>query len=316
MTEVIQQAERLQKIKVGSITDEVSRTDASSKHFNVRGGDGDNIGKGNDLPQKDKVDPKSKQKQGPSTFAGMKKGFLFGSGSGTKPKPKSQAKSTSAAKAEDDIPFIKAKDVSVGGTSKAQPIPEVQEALRSSNPLLQSKGWITDELLSTIEKRPDLMRKLADPKFSEALAKFQANPQLASREYESNTEVQKFLTDFSGILGEHFTKLAYEDLVKPSQQPSGDQVRPGDIRTREGAGADIKEQRDHPEPSADDMKQMQDILSKPDIQAALQDPKIQNLIELLRTRPDDAQRIIRTADSEMKQKIQKLVDAGLLAFAS
>lgn len=46
-----------------------------------------------------------------------------------------------------------------------------------------------------------------DPKFTAALSQVKTDPLKALAMLESHPEMQRALQDFSGILGEHFTKL-------------------------------------------------------------------------------------------------------------
>ena len=61
--------------------------------------------------------------------------------------------------------------------------------------------WVTDDLLKKIDQNPRLLRQLSDPRISQAMAKFQRNPQLAMQEYQDNPEIQQFFKDFCAILG-------------------------------------------------------------------------------------------------------------------
>ena len=61
--------------------------------------------------------------------------------------------------------------------------------------------WITDDLLSKIEKNEGFAKKLTNPKFMQAISEFQTNPQAAIRKYQDNAEMQTFLKDFCALLG-------------------------------------------------------------------------------------------------------------------
>ena len=74
--------------------------------------------------------------------------------------------------------------------------------------------WITEDLLSKIEKNPKLMKQLEDPRFSQALTTFQANPQKALLAVQNDPEVNEFIQEFCGFLGEHFTTLGEEETKK------------------------------------------------------------------------------------------------------
>ncbi len=61
--------------------------------------------------------------------------------------------------------------------------------------------WITDDLLSNIEKNDLMMRRLQDPTFMQALAEFQTNPQAAMTKYGGNPEMESFLNEFCNLMG-------------------------------------------------------------------------------------------------------------------
>ena len=77
-----------------------------------------------------------------------------------------------------------------------------------------SLDWITEDLLSKIEKNPQLMKQLEDPRFSQALSAFQANPQKALLAVQNDSEVKEFIQEFCGLLGEHFTTLGEEETKR------------------------------------------------------------------------------------------------------
>ena len=47
-----------------------------------------------------------------------------------------------------------------------------------------------------------MAKKLTDPRYAQAVEKFQSNPQQAMLEYKDNQDVQQFFKDFCGLLGE------------------------------------------------------------------------------------------------------------------
>lgn len=58
------------------------------------------------------------------------------------------------------------------------------------------------------------------------------------------------------------------------------------------ADLSVRSSTDPRQPTADDECKMQDILSTPEIREILYDPRIQKLIETLRTDPEKAQRFV------------------------
>lgn len=87
---------------------------------------------------------------------------------------------------------------------------------------LRQKGfvisdWITDDFLKKIEDRPDLLKQLADPRYSQAITLFRTNPHQAWKLIKENQELQIFVKELCGILGEQFTAMA--DQLDQNVQP-------------------------------------------------------------------------------------------------
>ncbi|XP_060067681.1 uncharacterized protein LOC132547893 [Ylistrum balloti] len=259
--------------------------------------------------QKDKAAAKSggENKGG---FGGMRKGFLFG-GTSSKSTPK---KSTAVNKKEtktdsDDLTFIKKDEKE----SSAQfQFPEVEKAMSQTSSLLDNKEWVTDELLENVQKNERLTRSLQDPAFARALAEFQTNPQAAAIKYQNNPEFQETFKDFCGLMGNHFSKMGENSPTVPNPPPKVQEIH----TKTPGGGADlsVRSSTNPNQPTAADEKKMQEILSNPETREILMDPWIQKLFEKMRFDPVSGQRFLQEADRDKQEKIQKLVNAGLLQF--
>ncbi|XP_078698008.1 uncharacterized protein LOC144925754 [Branchiostoma floridae x Branchiostoma belcheri] len=235
----------------------------------------------------------------------MKKGFLFGSGAKPKKKPVSKpAEKKTEAQHVEHIPVLKPKEPQGTGLE----LPEVQAAMKTASEQLQKNtDWVTEDLLKKIQSSSSITSKMEDPRFQQALAKFQRNPALAMQEYGDNPEVQKFFTEFCSILGDHFTKLS----------DTQDSVQPAPVQTTTSPpGADMRvlKSTDPNQPTAEDEAKMREILSNPEMQQVLLDKDVQKLLQMLRTDPQSAQRYAQSAGPDMQKKIRKLVEAGLLSF--
>ncbi|XP_076079901.1 uncharacterized protein LOC143049998 [Mytilus galloprovincialis] len=272
--------------------------------------------------------PSAAFSQSSSGFGGMKKGFMFGGGS-SQPKP-SQEKTKEAS-----VPYVKKNEESLK-------LDEVQQAM--SDTITSKKDeWMTDDLLSKVEKNETLLKKLQDPRFMEAVDMFQRNPTAAMERYKNDKETQDAFMQFCGLMGNHFTNIADKDGGKteektpapqkpspkiieeidpadsnkyvPTNPPSASQR--GTILTRQsqgGADMSVRSSTNPKQATAEDENKMQDILSQPDVMDVLMDPWIQNLFHVLRNDPGSGQRMLLDADSEKKKKIKKLVDVGMLQF--
>lgn len=257
--------------------------------------------------------PDQKQKK---DFGGMKKGFLFGgpkSNTGAKSKSDtktetSQAKGASSCGSQtESIPFIKAK---AGDEESSLKLTEVQEAMQSAQGFLQDKDWVTDDLLQKVTANDVLAKRLNDPQFVQAINEFQTNPQAAMAKYQSSPEVQDFLKEFCGVMGEHFAALGDKE-GKPTTRPTPTQTGPKitEVTEEDRQAASMFGQQGMQVPVDPQVRQ---ILSDPANQEILMDPNIQKLIQHLRNNPDKAQRMLREAESSFRQKVDRLVSLGLL----
>ncbi|CAB3978307.1 STIP1 homolog isoform X1 [Paramuricea clavata] len=222
------------------------------------------------------------------TFGGFEKGFLNKKTKGKSVDPK-QCKSASAK--DERIPTICPKQEE----SNSLRFPEVQKAMETSS-FLQNKDWVTDNLLKKLEDRPDLLKKLADPKYSQALSLFRTNPEDGLKLVQGNEELQAFIKDFCGILGEHFTSMA--------ENTSSSEVDAGKAVTSEATASKAEEEK------------MRAILSDPATQEVLKDPWISKLVKNLKENPPEARRMLATSRPEVLPKIKKLIDAGILTYGS
>ncbi|XP_076090305.1 uncharacterized protein LOC143062524 [Mytilus galloprovincialis] len=218
---------------------------------------------------------------------------------------------------------------------------EVQQAM--SDTISSKKDeWMTDDLLSKVEKNETLLKKLQDPRFMEAVNMFQTNPTAAMERYKNDKETQEAFMQFCGLMGNHSTNIADKDGKTKEKTPAPQKPSPkiiekidpadsnkyvptnppsasqrGTILTRQsqgGADISVRSSTNQKQATAEDKNKMQDILSQPDVMNVLMDPWIQNLFHVLRNDPESGQRMLLDADSEKKKKIKKLVDVGMLQF--
>lgn len=244
-----------------------------------------------------------KSAQNEKTFGGFKKGFLMNS----KPKKETSNASFKPLKKDTDIPVIKARNPE----QKGMEIPEVQEAMKSSGkPSLEGKDWITEDLLKKVERNPALANKLTDPKFREIMEQVGTDPLKALSMIGKDPEMQKVMQEFSGLMGEYFTTLG--DSMAQGTSANASKNQGSDIGLTERSST--RQQTAVP-PSQEDEAKMRDILSDPEVMKVLQDHQIQRLLTMMKTNPEAAQLEVNRATPEMRVKLQKLVEVGLLGFA-
>ena len=215
-------------------------------------------------------------------YGGMKKGFLFGCKTSKSNSNTTKAKNTSSTAEKFDYEIKGKQD------DKKFVFDEVQEAVNKPSGFAASKEWLTDDLLKNIEGNKKLLEKMTNPKFSAAIELMQNNPKLAVEKYKDDFDVQEFFMEFYRILGSHFTKLG--------QQTSG-------------TSTPLKEK------SKEEI-QFESIISRPDIREILAKPAIKELFTVLRSDPEQGQKLFHSSSNEVKADVQKLIDVGLLNFES
>ncbi|XP_063676836.1 uncharacterized protein LOC134813087 [Bolinopsis microptera] len=130
-------------------------------------------------------------------YGGMKKGFLSGGLSNPRKRERKEVKITE----------VKANPQAKQDGLKLK---EVQAKMSEANQFLSdnSNDWLSDDLLKGIQTNDKINSKLSNPQFMAAFQEFQTNPQEAAKKYGNNTEMKKFIQEFSGLMGNHFTGLA------------------------------------------------------------------------------------------------------------
>lgn len=207
-------------------------------------------------------------------------------------------------KKDADIPVIKPRNPK----QKGMEIPEVQEAMKSSGePSLEDQDWVSEDLLKIVQQEPALFNRLMDPNFRATLEQVKADPMKALSMLQKDPEMLKAMQEFGGLMGDYFTSLA-DSMAK--------------VKVNGAQGSDIgmtkrsktTQQKAVP-PSPEDEAKMKEILSDPEVMKVLQDHQIQRLFTLMKTNPEAAQLEVNKATPEMRAKLQKLVEVGLLGFA-
>ncbi|CAI9736828.1 Hypothetical predicted protein [Octopus vulgaris] len=220
-----------------------------------------------------------------------------------------------------DMPFIKPKNTDVRSSSFE--LHEELENIREKQTLLNSTEWVTDALLTRLQSNPNLIGRLSDPTFIEAITDFQKNPQSAMAKYQGDKDLQASMQEFCSILGDHLLKLDKKDGThKPcnlaAATPLQDVAAPSSSSsTSSGEAASSSASLNHLSSAyMDNEHRMQDLLTDPEIREALVDKKVQEVIAMQSQNPERAQSMLHQGDAELRKKVRKLVDAGLLTFNS
>ena len=95
---------------------------------------------------------------------------------------------------------------------------------KSMNYLNNKKDeWCNNDLLTTMMKKPGLMKLFSNPKFPEAIALMQKDPKKFMEIYGKNPEFNEFIKEFSGTMANHFDNLGKEkdkENAKPVDKES------------------------------------------------------------------------------------------------
>jgi hypothetical protein len=301
-----------------------------------------------------------KEAKSKSSFGSMKGGFLNKSSSSSKSKKKKGKKQTksndndvfevdsegnlvkskNAAKEEEEIPTIRPKNGSSGGSrseSDRLRLQEVQDAMKNSSlsgmlggssGAAGGAGAATDQLLTgdaelmqKIAANPRLAAGMRNPKFAAAMEALQSDPVAAMERFRDHPEIGDFLREYCGVLGEHFTELgrkqeeAETKAKKKSQTQNGAPRTPADSMGPLAEAAMRREQErkargeaDAPM-SQDEEEMMQRIVSDPEMAEILMDPAMQIIMQECAV-PGRMHAYMQ--HPQYGPKLRKLMEAGLL----
>ncbi|KAJ3026370.1 hypothetical protein HDV00_011977 [Rhizophlyctis rosea] len=167
---------------------------------------------------------------------------------------------------------------------------EVQNAMREGMGLLDKKEWLTPTLLTKIASSPTLSRAFEDPtflQFAAALQNPQQAPTLLARAQKERPDLVAALQELAGLLGSEFDRLADRD---------------------EGSNSALRKEEE---------AQVKKLLEDEDVKEALGDVRVQRLLDRLRDgaggKGVDFHALMKGADEDVRRKIRKLVECGVLA---
>ena len=250
----------------------------------------------------DKKDNVAQKSSKPSTYCGFKKGFLLSKQS----KTTESAEKGSAENKKTNSGASGIVEIKTNSSSKTERnvLPEVQEAMMQKNPLLQTDKWLTEDLLTKIAKHPKLSKQIMDPRYSQALSLFQNDPEKAMQLCQQNPEMKEFIQEFSALMGDHFTDLSSKENDSMKSKSNS--------KVKEEKDFVLRETAKQPKSNSVEDAQVQSILSDPKMLSILQDEQVQQMMSLLRTEPQKAHMFLQKGGRELQEKVQCLVQAGLL----
>lgn len=152
---------------------------------------------------------------------------------------------------------------------------EVQQAMKD---VQSNTSWLTPDLMKAVQMKPNIAKGMANPKIQKALEKMQKNPEAAKLEYKDDLEVLEFFKEFASLMATHFDIL-------------------GKNSPKETSAATPPTQAKSPE--------MDEELNR-----IMQDREMQQLVQVLRTRPVEINAFIAKRPHLMP-KVKMLIDRGM-----
>ena len=173
--------------------------------------------------------------------------------------------------------------------------PEIKQAMQS------------ESLLDRMMSDPALSQLFMDPECQQILNMFSQHPQEALKHYQHRPDIVEALKSVAGHFGNHFTALADEQEKDKKQKGSANSrstVMTPVVTIPEDLPAHEKEL-------------VRRVMRDQAVQDALKDERVQEIMMTLRTRPQDYTKVFQKYVNvpDMKPKIQKLIDIGLLQWS-
>lgn len=191
---------------------------------------------------------------------------------------------------------------------------EVQKAMMN-NPLggLGIGDELTSpELMEKISGNPRLAAGLSNPKFTAALEALQKNPKEALSKFKNHPEINDFLNEFCGVLGQHFTELGAQQYAKNEDRTAckgplaKDAIKRDSEKRANGNDWNANTNKE-------DQDQVNKVLADKELYELLIDTELQHVIKECNA-PD--RMVYFAKHPKYGPKIRKLVDAGLLQVQS
>jgi hypothetical protein len=232
------------------------------------------------------------------------------------------------SKALEEVPTTIKRPLGQKPYESACYLKEVHEAMSKGNEspfekLLNEnrQQWETPELMQKITENPLLVAGMSNPIYTAALQEFQENPKNAMQKYSKNEhskDILLFLTEFCGVLGQHFTSLGEEQKRQQQQQqkslgPLAEKALRRHVannRSLISEVSDVTSDEKVAKPQQDE--EVSRILSNPELTQLLMDPEMQRVIQECTTSNGREKFRYYMQHPNFALKLQKLIKAGLL----
>ncbi|KAJ3348855.1 hypothetical protein HDU83_000982 [Entophlyctis luteolus] len=273
----------------------------------------------------------------PSEFKGFKKGF-FNNDAAKKPKAVTEISGTKVndnTRRTDELETIAPKNATGENTSRFV-FDEVQQAMRKKL-AASTKDWLTPAFLERIESHPLLSRAFADAQFQAVAQELMRNPADAfARCAQERPQYIVALREFCGLLGAQFESMATEGPTEAGAKSAA-------LASTEGLAPHerdiVRRVQTDAELQVSGVAQAEFLIClcwAVSEQRILRDPAVQSFLVSVKNNPPELQRcvhfscvsttaanknaktqrrLLRETDDDMRAKIRRLMDAGILSIA-
>ena len=259
---------------------------------------------------------------------GLKGGFFDKPKKGKKKKKAAEKKEEKKAEKEEEVFELSPDGEIIPTITKNATKPsrnplvfdDVQKALGSDPAGMLDKNkeqWATQSLTDKIMKNPRLAMGMSNPMFLQAIEDMKADPEGAKRKYKGRKEIEDFLREFMGVMGEHFMEMGKKEEGEKGESAQGGVG--GGMRQGPDLGPLAKEAIERQaereakgEVGWDDSaskEKVDDIVKDSEISGLLMDPEMQRVLHEC-GRPGVMGRYMN--DEVWGPKIKKLIDRGLI----
>ena len=232
----------------------------------------------------------------------------------------------SVGTAKEEIPTIRPKNGSSGTRSESDRLrlQEVQDAMKNSSlgGMFGGNGGgtasiLTDdaELMQKIASNPRLAAGMRNPKFGAAMEAMQRDPVAAIERFRDHPEIGHFLSEYCGVLGDHFTELgekqekeAAKARAKKGEGAGGDMGPLAEAALRRDQERKARGEAEAPMSQSEE-EMMQKIVADPEMAQILMDPAMQIIMQECAL-PGRMHAYMNHPD--YGPKLRKLVQVGLL----
>lgn len=225
----------------------------------------------------------------PKESFGFKKGFLT---VGSSKKGGSETKQIDGGKKRvDPVPVIRPKQTK----EESLQFEQVQKAMAANMSFLEKGDWRTPDFISRVTSNELLSKAMQNPDFQKAVDLFSTNPTQALAQYGHRPEIMQPLREYMGLMGDHLENFSEE--TSKVRQTTHEPMVPKDLPAHE-------------------QELVKRVMADKAVQDILRDPKFQKILAGLQKNPGEAIRYMNHPDSDIRSKIRKLVEVGLLQIVT